>query len=370
MKYGQYSVETLAKMGLTLQVIKTTLAAGISWGMALLLSENPYPIFAPLAAILTIQVTVSDSIQKGLYRTLGVILGVSVGGLIGHFFVISSISILIAILLGLSLSTAFRLNQQIISQVGVSALLVLGYGQTEGYMIGRIGETIVGAVTAVVINMAVSPPDSSTASKEMILQTTKRLASVLGQLEVKSAESCSLSEALIRARQSVHYTEKDCESLLLTLQALRYTPFRRKERLAIERFVLLMNRIEHMAIQVRGIARSLFDLKVTKQYVFDFSGVLQSTAQCIEIFGQTSIAPSPELRTRLNRLIQEARNEQVRRFLHFQQLDQSNFVPEVGGVFTDLGRILDEIENKFPMLVPSISDGRRVAHRLENSMVE
>ena len=129
MKYSQFSLESLAKIGLTLQVIKTALAAGVSYGLALFLSDNPYPIFAPLAAILTIQVTIADSIQKGLYRTLGVIIGVGIGNLIGHFFVISGISILIAILLAFSLSTAFQLNQQIISQVGVSALLVLGYGQ-------------------------------------------------------------------------------------------------------------------------------------------------------------------------------------------------------------------------------------------------
>lgn len=366
MKYSQYSVETLARMGLTLQVIKTTVASGISWGVASLLSENPYPIFAPLAAILTMQVTVSDSIQRGLYRTLGVIFGVSIGGLIGHFFVISSISVLIAILLGLSLSTAFRLNQQIISQVGVSALLVLGYGQMEGYMIGRIGETIVGAITAVVVNVSINPPDSSAAIKEMILQSTKRLAEVLQELEANSAEY-NLSDGLLRARQLVQQTEKDCESLIVTLHAFRYTPFRRKERLMMERLVLVMNRIEHMTIQVRGIARSLFDLKASKQYCFDFSGVLQSTAQCIEIFGQLSVDYSPELENRLIRLMKEARNSQVSHFLHFQQLAQSNFVPEIGGVFTDLERIFDEIENRFPMFITVDTDGKRLARRAEHN---
>ena len=102
MKYSQFSLESLAKIGLTLQVIKTALAAGTSYGLALFLSDNPYPIFAPLAAILTIQVTIADSIQKGLYRTLGVIIGVGIGDLISHFFVISGISILIAILLAFS----------------------------------------------------------------------------------------------------------------------------------------------------------------------------------------------------------------------------------------------------------------------------
>lgn len=119
----------------------------------------------------------------------------------------------------------------------------------------------------------------------------------------------------------------------------------------MEQLALSLNRIEHMTIQVRGIARSLFDLKATKKYCLDFSGVLQSTAQCIVLFGEVSVEHSPELESRLTQFLTDARNSQVVHFLKFQQLAKSDFVPEIGGVFTDLERILDEIENKFPLFI-------------------
>lgn len=347
MKYSQYSIESLAKIGLTLQVIKTALAAGAAWRIALFLSDNPYPIFAPLAAILTIQITVADSIQKGLYRTLGVIIGVGIGDVISRFFVISGISILIAILLGFSLSTAFQLNQQIISQVGVSALLVLGYGQEHGYMFGRIVETIVGTATAVIINMIICPPDAAAAVKQAILQLSRRLSDTL-----KNMKSCSdqekLADSLAKARQLVQQTEKECENLLLSLNSLRYAPFRRKESLMIKELALILNRMERMTIQVRGIARSLYDLRIAKGYCLDFTPVLQSTAQCIALFGELRVTHSLKVEERLNHALAEARSSQIKNFQELQQLTQSDFVPEIGGLFTDLGRILDEIENKFP----------------------
>ena len=347
MKYSQFSLESLAKIGLTLQVIKTALAAGASYGLALFLSDNPYPIFAPLAAILTIQVTIADSIQKGLYRTLGVIIGVAIGALISHFFVISGISILIAILLAFSLSTAFQLNQQIISQVGVSALLVLGYGQEHGYMVGRIVATIVGALTAVIINMLVSPPNASAALKQAILQLSRRLSDTLHDMEGCS-EKEKLENDLKKARQLVQQTEKECENLLLSLTSLRYTPFHRQERQDIEELALILNRMERMTIQVRGIARSLYDLRIAKGYCLDFNEVLHSTAKCIALFGELSVLPSPELETLLAKSLAEARSSQINNFLEMRRLTLTDFVPEIGGLFTDLVRILDEIEDKFP----------------------
>lgn len=347
MKYSQFSLESLAKIGLTLQVVKTALAAGSSYGLALFLSDNPYPIFAPLAAILTIQVTIADSIQKGLYRTLGVIIGVGIGALISHFFVISGISILIAILLAFSLSTAFQLNQQIISQVGVSALLVLGYGQEHGYMVGRIIETIVGALTAVIINMFISPPNASAAIKQAILQLSRRLSDALYNMEGCSNEE-KLETDLKKARQLVQQTEKECENLLLSLSSLRYTPFHRQERQYVEELSIILNRMERMTIQVRGIARSLYDLRIAKGYCLDFNEVLHSTAKCIALFGEFSFAPSPELETLLTGSLAEARNSQIKCFLEMRQLTLTDFVPEIGGLFTDMVRILDEIEDKFP----------------------
>ena len=69
----------LSWLGLpALQAAKTAVAAGISWFIAANLMGNSIPVFAPLAALLTVQVTVWDSVARGLQRVLGVVVGVLV----------------------------------------------------------------------------------------------------------------------------------------------------------------------------------------------------------------------------------------------------------------------------------------------------
>ena len=214
-------------------------------------------------------------------------------------------------------------------------------------MDGRIGETIVGALTAVIINMLVSPPNASAALKQAILQLSRRLSDTLHDMEGCS-EKEKLENDLKKARQLVQQTEKECENLLLSLTSLRYTPFHRQERQDIEELALILNRMERMTIQVRGIARSLYDLRIAKGYCLDFNEVLHSTAKCIALFGELSVLPSPELETLLAKSLAEARSSQINNFLEMRRLTLTDFVPEIGGLFTDLVRILDEIEDKFP----------------------
>jgi uncharacterized membrane protein YgaE (UPF0421/DUF939 family) len=345
----KYNLNGLVKVGLTLQIFKTALAAGISWKIALLLQDSTYPIFAPLTAILTTQFTIADSMEKGLYRILGVIIGVSVGGFIGYYFSINTISIILVILLGMAISTAFRLNPQIISQVGVSALLVLDYGHNDGYVIARIGETIIGSFVAVIINIFSRPPESISAIQHLIMQSSKNLAEVLQGLVATSPKDQNLDKGLANARKLVQQAEKDYENLKMAIQNFRYTPFKRQERQTMNELSLVMNRVEHMTLQVRGIARSLLDLNIITEAPFQFPQVLQSTAACIEIFGESIANPSTELTAYLKQAIKETRGIQCRYFLEIQKVASLSSVPEIGGIFSDLGRILDEIENDFPV---------------------
>jgi len=57
---------------------KTAVAAGLAWFVAAQVLGNPIPVFAPLAALLTVQATVWESVSRGAQRVAGVIVGVVV----------------------------------------------------------------------------------------------------------------------------------------------------------------------------------------------------------------------------------------------------------------------------------------------------
>ena len=62
-----------------LQATKTAIAAGLSWFVAANVLRNNLPVFAPLAALLTVQVTLWESVSRGLQRVVGVVVGVAIG---------------------------------------------------------------------------------------------------------------------------------------------------------------------------------------------------------------------------------------------------------------------------------------------------
>lgn len=338
------SLESLHRIGLTLQVVKSSLAAGIAWMLASLLPHSPYPVFAPLAAILIMQVTIADSIEKAIYRILGVVGGVSVGVLAGKFFSVGTISVALVVLVGMAISTALRLNAQVITQVGVSALLVLDYGRMQGYAADRIGETVIGAIVAVVINILIYPPKSSPAYRERIRELAKELAAVLQQMTVYN-EKQNVAQGLYNAREMVGVIEKDHQGLTASARNLRFTPFWRQEHQAMEELALLIKELERMATQVRGIARGLLDLQAVPELHADFSKVLQATAKCIDLFGEASCYPSIENIQRLKEFVAETQYIQSQSFLEIHQSTPLAALREIGGIFTDLRRILDEIES-------------------------
>jgi uncharacterized membrane protein YgaE (UPF0421/DUF939 family) len=155
---SQKAESLFAHAGLTLSVFKTTLAAGISWWLATLLLPHLFPYLAPITALLIMNATVSDPIEKAIYRIIGVFGGVIVSLLIAHLIPVSGVAVFLSILIGMAFSTALNLNKEIATQIGVSSVMVLAIHKS-GYGLGRILETIIGSIIAILINAIVVPPN-------------------------------------------------------------------------------------------------------------------------------------------------------------------------------------------------------------------
>jgi hypothetical protein len=65
-------------MGMGLRVVKTGLACALAWLLAERLVADGLPVLAPLAALLTVQVTIYRSVTVGLQRAAAVMAGVLV----------------------------------------------------------------------------------------------------------------------------------------------------------------------------------------------------------------------------------------------------------------------------------------------------
>ena len=137
-------------------VVKSGLAAGLSWVVAGWITGIADPLLAPLTAIVVVQVSVRASMLSALQRSaavvLGVFLAVGVADLLGLNGL--TIGILVVVTLGFA-EFVLRLPTTAARQVPISALVVLAAfsaaPQTAPWR--RAVDTIIGAAVGVIVSL-------------------------------------------------------------------------------------------------------------------------------------------------------------------------------------------------------------------------
>ncbi len=348
------TIEQLARFGLTLQIIKTAIAAAISWFVATNLLRAEYPYFAAIAAILTVQVTVADSVDKATHRIIGIIGGVFLSMLIGHWFEVNVYSIFLVILVGMAVSKALRMNPQIISQVAISSLLVLAFGEmNEGYAFDRIIETVIGSAIAVVINAVIVPqnaiPDVESSIIKLANTASQTLISLTALLNYTSTHrKTGRSEVKVMKQEY----QKSLDTLHLAEQSLKYNLFLTNKRTRLARLAVSIRKLDHMIVQIRGIRRGLDDLQHNRNYQLPAAFAqqltlsMEATANCVALSGKASVHTTPENLTALKEAVEKARTTQALCLKELQSISSLETLRDVGSILTDLSRIVAETERQ------------------------
>ena len=186
---------------LGLGTAKTTLAAVISWELALRLPGTQPPVLAPLTALLVTQLTLVKTITGSLQRvasvTAGVLLALGVADLLGlHWW-----SVGLVVFVSLAVGQVLKLGSHRV-EVPVSALLVLTLGGTTGVARTRVLETLIGAGVGVVVNAFLVPPVYIRPAGDAIYELADHMAGVLEGAATDLAEGWSGEDAYERLREA------------------------------------------------------------------------------------------------------------------------------------------------------------------------
>jgi uncharacterized membrane protein YccC len=207
---------------------KTALAAGLAWELAQWIgSERPY--FAPLAAILCLQVTVEESIWRGYQRVIGIVVGVLLATGVVRLIGLHGWSIALIVLIGTGLATWLRLGSQAIPQVGVSAMMVMTAGghHYTYYAYERVIDTVLGAVIAILVNMFVVPPDYTPTARAAVTQAGERLARrfrAMGEWALQGAELSAGVRLQEEIRGYVDELHRASDDVKKAIRAVRFSP--------------------------------------------------------------------------------------------------------------------------------------------------
>ncbi len=125
-------INQMRRLGLGERVLKTALAAGVAWQLALLVPGDDNAFLAPLSAVLMMQLTIAQSVDRAIQRTIGVAFGVAVAVIAYSVLGVHSWTIALVVLISLAGGIQLRLSQPAMQQVAISALVVLLASSIEG----------------------------------------------------------------------------------------------------------------------------------------------------------------------------------------------------------------------------------------------
>ena len=242
------------------QIAKTALAATLSWELALRLLHSSLPALAALGAILTVQVTVKQTVTFGIQQVVGVTVGVGAAIVVIGVLGVHTWTVAIIILIALVIGHLLRLGKQV-NQVAISALLVLALG--TGYGSVRIVDTLLGAVVGVLVNALLAPPTHVQGAAAEIARVAEDLGLLLADIGkgLRTGWDHRVAQDwLRRAREMDGARARAGEAVRRGDESLLYNPLARNEAEAVARLTEADTALEHVATQVRGVARALADL--------------------------------------------------------------------------------------------------------------
>ena len=246
------------------RTVVTILAASSAWAIGSVFNGAD-ALVATILVLVTLRLSLHASLNEAIGQLLGVAVGVLVAFATSEAFGASLVSVALIVTASLLLSRALRLGDEGAVNIGITSLIVLGPGLETDTASDRLIGTLIGVSVAVVASyfMQGSTPLSRTTSLVALLHRDS--ATLLHEMAKGLRHHYDLEMTTIwlaRSRQLVAAIPDLRRQAHEAIRYARWSPFAESEdaESAHHRFI----EAEHTAVQVRTIARTLFD-SVDKQ---------------------------------------------------------------------------------------------------------
>ncbi len=239
------------------------LAPAVAWLLCMALFPGQPPIFAAIAALLVVQPSVNQSLGKAVERCAGVLLGVVLAFVLGVLFGHGEEVVLGAIVVSVLLGWALRLTPGSAVQIPISAMLVLALGgETEGYALYRILETLIGAGMGLLVNAVIVPPVVLQPARTTVTRLGTDTAAIFDALADAITEPRSRGElaALLNRARSLHRARAAAEEAVERgRDSLAFNLRRSQHRRVLEDDAAMLDRLTVLVTRAIGMTRTVHD---------------------------------------------------------------------------------------------------------------
>lgn len=242
-------------------IAQTAAAAVIAWYLAELLLGTERPVFASIAAVISIGATLRHRRDRALELVGGVVVGIAVADLLVH--AIGTGPPQIGIMITLAMGTAVLLGggPLVVTEAGVSALLLAAL-EPSGPSLPpvRFLEALIGGGVALVVSAVLFPPDP----ERMVARAARSLFDELARALEEVAQALALGDA-DRARQALEIARAADDRLDALEDALgsaresaRLAPTHRGKRTELESSARTITELGYAVRNTRVLARHSF----------------------------------------------------------------------------------------------------------------
>ena len=243
-----------------LPIGQCAVAAGVAWFVATDLVGHAQPFFAPVAAVITLGVSLGNRLRRVIELVVGVSLGVLVGDLLISQIGSGTWQIVLVVALATAAAVIADGATLLVAQAGSSAVLVAtllppgGVGGFDRCLDALIGGAVGVLVTAVLPADPVGPVRRS--ARALLDELAAVLADTAGALRARDIDAARA--ALRRARSTHPLIEAVRASLRAGREVTRVSPILRRSRGELGRYTELAERSDYAMRNARVLARRTF----------------------------------------------------------------------------------------------------------------
>jgi uncharacterized membrane protein YgaE (UPF0421/DUF939 family) len=232
-------------------------AAAVAWIVAREVFDHRPGFFAPVAAILTLGLTVGRRGRRAWEIGLGVAVGITVADLIVLVIGTGTWQLGVVVFLSMAAAVLAGGGLLLVNQAAISAVLIVTLqAAQEGVATARFIDALIGSVIALLAN-AVAPGDPLRMVRREAEPLLRQLGEALSQVAaaLRDHDRDAAGEALARARG----LEPQVAALREALQSARETtllaPSRRRARPGLAPYATAATQIDHAVRNTRVLAR-------------------------------------------------------------------------------------------------------------------
>ena len=249
-------------------ITRLTVTATFAYVLATLIpGTTDRPVLAPLTALLVLQASLYQTIRSGLKKVLSVTVGVLMAVGLAEFIGFSWWKLMMLIAAALLIGRMLRLGEDLL-EVPISAMLIFSSAGHHAAATGRVVDTLVGTLAGLLGGLAFASVRVQPA-RAAVCGLAGRLAALLDRMSADLAddpEPALVTEWLVEARSLRDEIERVDDTLREAADSARLNPralVTAAESAPVNEMTVSLRggveALEHAALVVRGLARSVLD---------------------------------------------------------------------------------------------------------------